>query len=285
MRAMLVVLLSLSGGCERDNGAYCDDTRPCASGTCDTVANHCVGTEQNDLSGPDLGMNDLANADLTPSCAQCGGSTPLCMNGVCVACDSIVDGESACAALDVTAPHCLTTGASKGACVNCRSAADCSDPAKRVCDPATNSYGPETWDLPCTTLKAGQSITVNATYGFTSHGLSIDFSPAMRFNPSTEVRISTGVYAPVLTTFASYFAAYPSTLHFLGIYYAPGLDLAGKTDAAFDPSLITHVNLSTGLVWRRIKHFSGYNIASGLPCDPSPDDPDCVDGGGPLIER
>lgn len=158
-------------------------------------------------------------------------------------------------------------------------------PANSVCDPATNSYGPETWDLPCTTLKAGQSITLNATYGFTSHGLSIDFSPAMRFNPNTEVRISTGVYAPVLTTFASYFAAYPSTLHFLGIYYAPGLDLTGKTDAAFDSSLITHVNLSTGLVWRRIKHFSGYSITTGLPCDPSPDDPDCVDSGGPLIER
>jgi hypothetical protein len=157
-------------------------------------------------------------------------------------------------------------------------------PANSVCDPATSSYGPGTWDSPCTTLADGQSITVTATFGFTNHGLAIDFSPALRFNPSTEVRIATMVYAPVLTTFASYFASNPSSLHFLGIYYAPDLSSAGTTDAAFDLSLITHVNLSTGLVWRRVKHFSGYSIATGLPCDPSPDNPDCVDDGGPRIE-
>jgi hypothetical protein len=38
-------------------------------------------------------------------------------------------------------------------------------------------------------------------------------------------------------------------------------------------------------VWRRIKHFSGYNVVSGLPCDPSPDDPNCVDNGGPIVEQ
>jgi len=157
-------------------------------------------------------------------------------------------------------------------------------PANSVCDPATSSYGPGTWDAPCTTLADGQSITVTATFGFTNHGLAIDFSPALRFNPSTEVRIATTVYAPVLTTFASYFAANPSSLHFLGIYYAPDLGSAGTTDAAFDSSLVTHVNLSTGLVWRRVKHFSGYSVTTGLPCDPSPDDPDCVDNGGPRIE-
>jgi len=158
-------------------------------------------------------------------------------------------------------------------------------PANSVCDPATSSYGPGTWDQPCTTLADGQSVTVTATYGFTGHGLSVDFSPALRFNPKTEVRISTGVYAPILTLFSSYFAANPSSLHFLGIYYAPDLSSAGTTDAAFDSSLITHVNLTTGLVWRRVKHFSGYNVTTGLPCNPSPDDPDCVDDGGPLIEQ
>ena len=158
-------------------------------------------------------------------------------------------------------------------------------PANSVCDPATSSYGPGTWDQPCTTLADGQSVTVTATYGFTNHGLSVDFSPALRFNPKTEVRIYTSVYAPILTLFSSYFAANPSSLHFLGIYYAPDLSSAGTTDAAFDSSLITHVNLTTGLVWRRVKHFSGYNVTTGLPCNPSPDDPDCVDDGGPLIEQ
>jgi hypothetical protein len=158
-------------------------------------------------------------------------------------------------------------------------------PSNSVCDPDKSSYGPGTWDLPCKTLQDGQSITITATYGFTKNGLSVDFSPALRFNPSKEVRISTGIYAPVLITFSNYFAANPSALHFLGIYYAPSLSSAGTTDAALDNSLVTHVNLTTGQVWRRIKHFSGYNVFTGLPCDPSPDDPDCVDNGGPIVEQ
>jgi hypothetical protein len=158
-------------------------------------------------------------------------------------------------------------------------------PANSVCDPAVSSYGPGTWDSPCATLQSGQSITVTAVYGFTATGLSVDFSPALRFNPATQVKISSPIYAPVLITNASYFAANPSALRDMGIYYAPALGAEGVTDAAFDASVMTHVNLGTGLVWRRIKHFSGYNVGSGLPCTPSPDDPDCVETSGPLVEQ
>ncbi len=157
-------------------------------------------------------------------------------------------------------------------------------PANSICDPTTSSYGPGTWDDPCTTLAAGQSVTITATYGFSNGALTVDFSPALRFNPNTKVIIATSVYATSLTTFANYYAANPSALHFLGIYYEPQLGAAGQTDAGLDPTLVTHVNLTTGIVWRRIKHFSGYNVYSGLPCDPSPDDPDCIDDGGPDID-
>jgi hypothetical protein len=157
-------------------------------------------------------------------------------------------------------------------------------PANSICDPAASSYGPGTWDDPCTTLADGQSVTITASYGFTSSGLVVDFQPALRFNPNTKVTISTGVYAFSLTLFSNYYAANPSALHYLGIYYTPNLGATSLTDAGRDPSLVTHVNLKTGLVWRRIKHFSGYNVFTGLPCDPSPDDPDCVDDGGPIID-
>jgi hypothetical protein len=69
------------------------------------------------------------------------------------------------------------------------------------------------------------------------------------------------------------------------VYYTPDFGATGYTDAGYDLSQITHINLSTGLVWRRIKHFSGYNVTSGLPCDPSPDDPDCIDTGGPDVHE
>ena len=159
-------------------------------------------------------------------------------------------------------------------------------PANSVCDPAASSYGPGTWDSACTTLGDGQSITVKATYGFTlGGGPVVDFSPALRFNPKTTVTISTDVYAPVLTFFRNYWLSNRDALRFFGMYYTPDFGTTGLTDAGRDASLVTHVNLTTGLVWRRIKHFSGYNISSGLPCDPSPDDPDCIDDGGPDIHE
>jgi hypothetical protein len=155
-------------------------------------------------------------------------------------------------------------------------------PANSICDPATSTYGPGTWNDPCSTLADGQSVTITATYGFTSSGFTIDFSPALRFN--TKVLIATNIYADAITSNAAYYAANPSALHYLGIYYRPQLGAAAQTDAAFDGSLVTHVNLRTGIVWRWIKHFSGYNVYTGLPCDPSPDDPDCIDDGGPNID-
>jgi hypothetical protein len=159
-------------------------------------------------------------------------------------------------------------------------------PANSVCDPSVSSYGPGTWDSPCATLADGQSITVRATYGIAANGgVVVDFSPALRFNPQAIVTISTSAYAPVLTTFRSYYLANPGALRYLGVYYTPDFGTTGFTDAGYDDSQATHVNLTTGLVWRRIKHFSGYNVTSGLPCDPSPDDPDCIDTGGPKIDQ
>jgi hypothetical protein len=159
-------------------------------------------------------------------------------------------------------------------------------PANSVCDPTSSTYGPGTWDSPCATLGDGQSVTVTATYGFTfGGGPVVDFSPALRFNPKTTVTISTDLYAPVLTYFRSYWLSNPDALRFFGMYYTPDFGATGFTDAGRDASLATHVNLTTGIVWRRVKHFSGYNISSGLPCDPSPDDPDCIDTGGPTIDQ
>ena len=157
-------------------------------------------------------------------------------------------------------------------------------PANSVCDPTTSTYGPGTWDDPCNTLADGQSVTITATVTFTDSGVNVDFSPALRFNPNTKVIIATNIYSNSLTANATYFGANPSVLHTLGIYYQPSLGAKAQTDAGKDASLVTHVNLKSGIVWRRIKHFSGYNIFTGLPCDPSPDDPDCIDDGGPDVD-
>lgn len=157
-------------------------------------------------------------------------------------------------------------------------------PSNAVCDPALSTYGDGTWDSPCTILASGQSVTVTVTYGFTSANIPVfDISPGIRFNPTSVVTLGTMAYASAIVANSSYFTANPQALHYFGMYYTTDLGSTGHTDAGSDNSLITHVNLSNGYVWRRVKHFSGYDILSGLPCDPSPDNPNCIDDGGPDV--
>jgi hypothetical protein len=156
-------------------------------------------------------------------------------------------------------------------------------PADGVCT-LSSSYGPGTWDSPCDTLGPNESITVTATFGFSHGGPGIDFSPALRFSPSVQVTLSTALYANLLTNARGFINANPAAFRRFGMYYAPSYGSDIVTDAATDPSLVTHINLTTGLVWRRVKHFSGYNVTSGLECTPSPDDPDCIEV-PPIVEQ
>ncbi|MDB4877095.1 MAG: hypothetical protein JWM41_3541 [Gemmatimonadetes bacterium] len=149
-------------------------------------------------------------------------------------------------------------------------------PENSVCNPDRSTYGSTEWDKPCSTLRSNESIKVTARLRLTSNGLTVDFSPELRFSPSTEVTISTDIFAPVITGNRAYFAANPSALDFLAISFSPTLGGAQVADYASDGSLITRVYLKSGSVRRRIKHFSGYMIGGGQPCEPSPDNPDCV---------
>ncbi len=146
-------------------------------------------------------------------------------------------------------------------------------PANAVCV-VGSSYGPGTWDSPCATLGAEHSITVTATYGYDNGGPVVDFTPELRFSPGSQVTISTSLYAPVITAAHGFFNSNPDALRHYAIYYVPTLGARVEVDAAIDPTLVTHVNLTTGLVWRRIKHFSGYNVATGLACEVQ-SDPNC----------
>ena len=150
-------------------------------------------------------------------------------------------------------------------------------PANSVCDPARSTYGATEWDNACTTLDDGQAIKIHATIALSSSGLAIDFSPALRFSPATQVTISTGIFAPLIKANRDYFAKNPSALNPLAMLYAPALGAVGSSDYSRDASLVTHIDLSTGLIWRRVKHFSGYSMTTGEACEPAPDNPDCVE--------
>jgi len=155
-------------------------------------------------------------------------------------------------------------------------------PANAVCS-LGSTYGSGTWDSPCQTLQNGQSITVTANYGFANGGPVVDFSPDLRFSPSSQVTLETDVFGLVLTSFRSYWAEHPEALSLFNLYYTDNMGATGQAEA--DPSMVTHINLRSGLVWRRIKHFSGYNLATGLACEPSPTDPNCGEIPPPRVDR
>jgi len=154
-------------------------------------------------------------------------------------------------------------------------------PKNSVCDPDQSTYGPGEWDKPCVTLSGNKTIALQATVQLTSTGVTVDFQPALRFSPDAQVTISTDIFAPMIVASRGYLYSHPAAARPLAVYYSPALGASLVPDYLSDRTAVTHVDLSTGKIWRRIKHFSGWSQTSGEACDPRPDDPDCIEVDGP----
>ena len=123
-------------------------------------------------------------------------------------------------------------------------------PARSVCDPATSSYGIGTWDDACSPLTT--SITITAKVRAASGGLPrVDFEPALRFNPATAAYLTFTVKGKQAKEAAE-----------MRILYCPASTSKDCVDEALaDPTLETVLNRPYKMVYRRIKHFSGYLVA------------------------
>lgn len=125
-------------------------------------------------------------------------------------------------------------------------------PAHAVCDLATSSYGPGQWDKACTPMATPLVITAKSWKN--AQGLpQVDFSPSLRFNPSagTEVTLFLKV------TSSKKLRSNPA------IYYCATVGAVCVDEQLTDPSLATRVDNQNSFAYRRIKHFSGYNVSSG----------------------
>lgn len=149
-------------------------------------------------------------------------------------------------------------------------------PANSVCDPSRSTYGATEWDNDCTVLDDGQTVAIHATVSLSSGVLAVDFTPALRFSPSTQVTIYTDLFASMIKGNKEFLGNHPDALNPLTLFYTPTLGGSAVKDFKADKSVKTHVDLNTGRVWRRVKHFSGYSVVTGESCEPSPDNPDCV---------
>ena len=136
-------------------------------------------------------------------------------------------------------------------------------PAGAVCDP-TSSYGPSEWDNDCTPATAPITINASAWLDPVTGNPRVDFANHLRFVPSADpLRWVTLAFTDVSA------ALNPSS----DILYCTTAYSQCVSELSGDATLITVKNPVTGLVTRRIKHFSGYLLGSGDDCDT------CSEGG------
>lgn len=122
-------------------------------------------------------------------------------------------------------------------------------PEHAVCRRDTSAYRTVRFDEECRSAKGRLTITakVHSTVSGYPH---IELQPEMRFDPRKTVTLS--VEMPHLASLSPDWR----------ILYCPTRLLSGCVDEALlDPSLATRVDDTTGTLFRRIKHFSGYYVS------------------------
>lgn len=126
-------------------------------------------------------------------------------------------------------------------------------PQSSVCDPAKSTYGTDTWDDKCPMLIFPLVEHVTAWVDAAGHPYE-DFAPSIRFMPTTN---------PAKYVILSLTDPGASVDPTLDILWCPTTNTACIDEAQSDPTEATQRDPVTGKVWRRIKHFSGYNVAAG----------------------
>ena len=132
--------------------------------------------------------------------------------------------------------------------------------SRSVCKLGQSGYGSGTWTNPCV-ADSSDSISITWNTGTTKAGHQrYDFFPAMRFNPNGD--------DVILVIHDQALANNPNSI----IYYCDDNGVC-VDESKTDPSLKTYQDPSRGIIWRKIRHFSGYVGSSG-DCDPTVD-PTC----------
>lgn len=130
-------------------------------------------------------------------------------------------------------------------------------PANSICDPATSGYGEDMWDAPCDPLQT--PLTIHVTWRSHNGHTQMEFEPAMRFVPTSDPSQF------VTVTMKDFYNLDPSLQY--PIYWYRPTDGLWVNESDVDPSLAAQVDLGSGTVTRRVKHFSGYYISAGDVCD------------------
>lgn len=123
--------------------------------------------------------------------------------------------------------------------------------ANSVC--ATNStYGPTEWDKPCTPIARPVQIQIKSSRDSLGRP-RIDFAPKLRFVPGKEV---------MLDLFDRTSAELEREVLWCPDNSGDGKSKQCVNEGAFDVQMRTRHDKPTGHLLRRLKHFSGYEVAA-----------------------
>jgi hypothetical protein len=119
-------------------------------------------------------------------------------------------------------------------------------PANAVCDLATSSYGMGTWNDSCEPQTQPFTITAVVRNAATDHP-SVEFQPALRFSPTKQVWLYMAVtnQATLDNTKVLWYCSETTCMD----------------ESQTDSDLVSYVDTEHYMVFRRIKHFSGYVVA------------------------
>jgi hypothetical protein len=126
-------------------------------------------------------------------------------------------------------------------------------PRNAICEPSTSSYGLGEWDAPCTATK--RTITIHAKIVHANGKQFIDFSPSLRFVPNMKGDKGVYLWMKVDPNYD------PTTANPLNMMWLPAPGQEPIDESLSDPSLVTQYSAEYDVVYRRIKHFSGYMVA------------------------
>jgi hypothetical protein len=130
-------------------------------------------------------------------------------------------------------------------------------PDHAICDPATSSYGPGHWDEACEPLDHPMDFHAEVRHNDAGQTW-IDFTPAVRFVPTDDPNKTVWLMMKTGTDVtADNYADF-------GMQWMPNgtLDVT-VNEASTDSELRTYADIERDVVFRRVKHFSGY-VAWGV---------------------
>ena len=121
-------------------------------------------------------------------------------------------------------------------------------PRNAVCNLTSSGYGADYWNKDCKAETQPINLVITIKNASGVHP-SIDFAPAMRFDPDKDVQLF--MYAPKVSK--------DDAKNWL-MFYCPD---KGKCvdESLFDEELTTNIDRSKNMLFRRVKHFSGYTVA------------------------